>query len=214
MKSPGRRTLYENTHLWCSGFLPPVVFTVHLSPISNKKALAFGMRYPSTSGRCWAQNVSTTSIAVQPPSSSSHLDLFEEVDLTDFKIPPLVLPAESTQECCICFESYGPSDMARLPECDHVFCRECLIGHVRSKLSDMVFPIYCPLCILDSGLEDPTGVFHFQSTRAWNTHVFTLIIEIDQRTLNRLTDVLERHEYDKFETLQLSIYAMSLQCPK
>jgi hypothetical protein len=108
----------------------------------------------------WRKRLSTASIVAQHPLSSfSSLDVLEEVDLTDFKLPHLNYEAEEPpkQTCCICYEEYGPSDMARLPDCNHAFCRECLTGHVRAKLSDMVFPIYCPLCVLDSALEDPTG---------------------------------------------------------
>jgi hypothetical protein len=109
----------------------------------------------------WRKRLSTASIVAQHPLSSSFssLDVLEEVDLTDFRIPHLNYAEEEPQKqtCSICFEDYGSSDMARLPDCNHAFCCECLTGHVRAKLSDMVFPIYCPLCVLNLAMEDPTG---------------------------------------------------------
>lgn len=107
----------------------------------------------------WRKRLSTASIVAQHPLSSSFssLDVLEEVDLTDFRIPHLNYAEDPKQTCSICYEDYGSSDMARLPDCNHAFCRECLTGHVRAKLSDMVFPIYCPLCVLNPAMEDPTG---------------------------------------------------------
>lgn len=100
---------------------------------------------------------------------------------------------EVEQDCCICFETYSAGDMARLPDCNHTFCRECLAGHVRAKISEQTFPIYCPLCVCNLHQEVKT--------------------EIDQRTLDKLADVFDSEEYEKFEVLQLSLFAMSLQCP-
>ena len=105
--------------------------------------------------------------------------------------------------------------MATLPDCNHAFCRDCLIAHVRAKMSEAIFPIYCPLCAVD---DDGRGR---AKTGAYGSYMCLVLtadeycwLEIDQRTLKHLSDVLDSDEYEKFEVLQLRPHAMALSCPE
>ncbi|KAF8465621.1 hypothetical protein DFH94DRAFT_698777 [Russula ochroleuca] len=60
--------------------------------------------------------------------------------------------AKSTQrlfECGICLEEMPDDSIARPDPCGHTFCRECLRGHVSSRLNEHRFPVLCPTCTAD-----------------------------------------------------------------
>jgi hypothetical protein len=61
----------------------------------------------------------------------------------------LEVTAQATFECSICFDKYPEDSVARVEECEHSFCRDCLRGHARSKIGERRFPIFCPLCTTD-----------------------------------------------------------------
>ena len=64
-----------------------------------------------------------------------------------------VLPP--TSECGVCLEVYDKSEVARMPDCAHTFCRNCLKYHVESMIRERRFPILCPTCVLDRTRMDP-----------------------------------------------------------
>jgi hypothetical protein len=62
--------------------------------------------------------------------------------------------AKSTQrlfECGICMEEMPDDSIARPDPCRHTFCRECLRGHVTTRLDEHRFPILCPTCTAGKG---------------------------------------------------------------
>ena len=52
-------------------------------------------------------------------------------------------------ECCICMDEMPVYSAARIDSCGHIFCRECLRGHVVARLEERKFPILCPTCTVD-----------------------------------------------------------------
>jgi hypothetical protein len=52
-------------------------------------------------------------------------------------------------ECCICMDEMPVYSIARIDSCGHIFCRECLRGHVVARLEERKFPILCPTCTVD-----------------------------------------------------------------
>ncbi len=63
-------------------------------------------------------------------------------------------PAESAQRlfvCGICLEEMPYDSIARPDPCGHTFCRECLCGHITSRLNEHRFPILCPTCTVSKG---------------------------------------------------------------
>ena len=59
--------------------------------------------------------------------------------------------------CGICFEEMLDDSLIRLDPCGHTFCRECLRGHVTTRLSERRLPILCPTCTAGNGKEKGTG---------------------------------------------------------
>ena len=60
-------------------------------------------------------------------------------------------------ECLICFDKYPQDSVARVGACEHRFCRDCLRGHAKAKISERRFPILCPLCVADKNRVDHGG---------------------------------------------------------
>ena len=60
-------------------------------------------------------------------------------------------------ECLICFDKYPQDSVARVGGCEHQFCRGCLRGHAKTKISERRFPISCPSCVADKNIVDHGG---------------------------------------------------------
>jgi hypothetical protein len=60
-------------------------------------------------------------------------------------------------ECGVCFDKYPEDYVARIPDCTHGFCRDCMKGYVVSKLQDKLYPIFCPICVTDNARVEPGG---------------------------------------------------------
>jgi len=54
-------------------------------------------------------------------------------------------------ECGVCMDEMPVASTARIDSCGHVFCRECLRGHVTARLEERRFPILCPTCTAAKG---------------------------------------------------------------
>ncbi|KAJ6511934.1 hypothetical protein C8R47DRAFT_963668 [Mycena vitilis] len=66
--------------------------------------------------------------------------------------------AQPVFECGVCFDKHPEDDVARVAECGHRFCRDCMTGYVVSKLQDKLYPIFCPMCLTDSERAEPGAV--------------------------------------------------------
>ncbi|KXN84683.1 putative E3 ubiquitin-protein ligase ARI9 [Leucoagaricus sp. SymC.cos] len=95
-----------------------------------------------------------------------------------------------TFECSICFEEYVEDSVARIDDCNHSFCRECLRGHAKAKIEERRFPIHCPMCIADRDNLKPGVVDDF------------LIQQIG----------VSDDDYRIFEELQIASYCVPLHC--
>jgi hypothetical protein len=60
-----------------------------------------------------------------------------------------------TFTCAVCKEELPEDFVARVPDCGHGFCRECLKTYAVSKLEEHRFPILCPSCIADTTGKEP-----------------------------------------------------------
>ena len=63
-------------------------------------------------------------------------------------------PAKSTRRlfvCGICLEEMPDESIVRPEPCGHTFCRDCLRGHVITRLNERRFPILCPTCTATKG---------------------------------------------------------------
>ncbi|KAH7320373.1 hypothetical protein B0J17DRAFT_621772 [Rhizoctonia solani] len=63
-------------------------------------------------------------------------------------------------ECMICMETCPDEDIARIDGCEHSCCRDCMRGHIQSKVEERRYPIPCPLCVAapDGNHEQQPGI--------------------------------------------------------
>ncbi|EDR14624.1 uncharacterized protein LACBIDRAFT_305441 [Laccaria bicolor S238N-H82] len=95
-------------------------------------------------------------------------------------------------ECGICLEEHEVRKGVMISNCEHPFCQDCLLGHVKTKLTESQYPIRCPTCSTERGRLD-TGT-------------------VDRRTIEQLP--ISEHDIDKFEELQILVHSVKLTCPK
>jgi hypothetical protein len=86
-----------------------------------------------------------------PPSDSDRDELKNEDNALSAQQTEL---AESTRQlfvCGICLEEMPDDSIVRPDPCGHTFCRDCLRGHVTTRLNERRFPILCPTCTASKG---------------------------------------------------------------
>jgi len=59
-------------------------------------------------------------------------------------------------DCPLCMDSVLKEEMVQFPDCDHVYCRDCLRQYISTLLSQRQYPISCPNCVADK-LRLPSG---------------------------------------------------------
>jgi len=95
-------------------------------------------------------------------------------------------------QCGICLEDHPEDSVARIGQCRHPFCRNCLREYIRSKLSEHIYPIFCPVCVAEQGVPQPSSV--------------------NEGIIRQLGFTEE--EYRIFDELQISAYSILLHCRK
>ncbi|KAF9651535.1 hypothetical protein BDM02DRAFT_3154328 [Thelephora ganbajun] len=98
----------------------------------------------------------------------------------------------STFTCAVCTDEFPEDFIARVPGCDHGFCRECLKTYAVSKLEEHRFPIMCPTCMADNTGKEP------------GTISSSLIADVG----------ISQHYFQIFEDLQMTCFSILLHCRK
>ena len=69
-------------------------------------------------------------------------------------------PSEAA-ECLICTDQQWAGMMLTVEGCGHMMCKACFQEYLKVKLGDKVWPILCPICMTESGLQrKPQGILH------------------------------------------------------
>ncbi|KAJ8584531.1 hypothetical protein M405DRAFT_746833 [Rhizopogon salebrosus TDB-379] len=90
--------------------------------------------------------------------------------------------------CAICMEEQ-PVDNAVELDCSHPMCRDCVRGHICSKIEEHRFPVLCPVCVAEQ--DDPPGVI---------SGLLVRLIGMDERL------------YATWEEMELSQHSVLLHC--
>jgi hypothetical protein len=114
----------------------------------NEKVLKIENKEELKSFDEW-KNHQKTIIGYQSPISNE--DKIDSDDLDDWIVlrndPKLKESKNESMmiDCSICFEEISSNDIYIMDECDHKFCRKCLIGYITSKIkSGETDSIRCP----------------------------------------------------------------------
>ncbi|PBK99567.1 hypothetical protein ARMGADRAFT_1008100 [Armillaria gallica] len=95
--------------------------------------------------------------------------------------------AQALFDCAICLDTFPMDSAARVVECNHVTCRNCLRQHLLTTLHDHRFPVFCPTCT-DGDKKSILSE--------------TLVLDIG----------IPEKEYRIFEELQMSAFSILLHC--
>lgn len=115
----------------------------------------------------------------------------------------------SSFTCAVCTDEFPEDFVARVPDCDHGFCRECLKTYAVSKLEEHRFPILCPSCVADNTGKEPGSKLSGLLLNQVETH------QLEAITDTLIVDVGVSQKYFQiFEELQLSSFSILLHCRK
>lgn len=67
----------------------------------------------------------------------------------------LMQTAQRQYHCGVCLDDFPEDDAVRIDACGHEICRDCALGHVRSKIEEHRFPVLCPVCTADNQNQNP-----------------------------------------------------------
>ena len=60
-------------------------------------------------------------------------------------------------DCGICLDEHPEDFVARVEQCQHAFCRNCIRDHIISWITDHRYPIFCPICMAGKARHEPAG---------------------------------------------------------
>lgn len=116
---------------------------------------------------------------------------------------------QTTFECSVCMEVIPEDDVAKMDNCRHSFCRDCIRQYIISKIEDHRYPIVCPICATDKENRNPGSMF----TNKFQSFVLILIRVVIVVTSFMVETVgMNEKTYRVFEELQLSEYSIILHC--
>jgi hypothetical protein len=133
------------------------------SPPSHETSTAASGRFASLSPPSGPSSAGLRDHPRGPPTPSisydddcSHaLHLQREYDAEDRALAAqrneLSKAARRVFRCGVCMDEMPEDSMACPDSCGHMFCRECLRGHVSARLEEHRFPILCPTCTAGKG---------------------------------------------------------------
>ena len=70
-------------------------------------------------------------------------------------------PSSEESECLICTDQQSAGMMLVVEGCGHKMCKACFQEYLKVKLGEKIWPILCPICMTESGLQRrPQGTLH------------------------------------------------------
>ncbi|KAF8431275.1 hypothetical protein L210DRAFT_3560596 [Boletus edulis BED1] len=147
-----------------------------------------------------------------------HCRIFLSDDELSSPMSPISRLSEASDEeayfaCVICFEDIPEGQGIRLLPCTHGFCRDCLAGHVCSKIEERKFPVFCPLCMTEHENASPSvvagdmvqrlGVSEAQYTVWSELEMAHLCVRVHCRRCDRVAFV-DKEDYEELEEFRVT----------
>ncbi|OAX43249.1 hypothetical protein K503DRAFT_708950 [Rhizopogon vinicolor AM-OR11-026] len=125
----------------------------------------------------------------QPPynHTSSSLSTLNKLQQSIEDIQ-LVASTAHSFSCAICMDEQPMDNTVEL-ECNHPICRDCIRGHICSKIEERRFPVHCPVCMMEQ--NDQPGVI---------SRLLVQLIGVDERN------------YAIWEEMELSQHSVLIHC--
>jgi len=143
-------------------------------------------------------------------------DEFDEEDRAIRSQHDKLAESESAQRlfvCGICLEEMPYDSIACPDPCGHTFCRECLRGHVTSRLDEHRFPILCPTCIASKG-KGKGGAGSTCYNRTVNFVIISCYVSLEVSQSLALQLGLTDKQYSIWSEMEMVSFSVLLTCRK
>jgi hypothetical protein len=77
----------------------------------------------------------------------------EELEKTLTSIIAKCAPMPDEADCLICTDRCHAEVMLTVEGCGHIICKVCFQEYLKVKLGEKIWPILCPICMTESGLQ-------------------------------------------------------------
>lgn len=114
-------------------------------------------------------------------------------------------------QCGVCFEEQPEDFVARLEPCGHKFCRDCVKGHVISKLGEHRFPVICPSCMTEQDKGNLGGSYSLLPEYD-QAHAYIAILVVSNTVAQQIG--LTEAEFETWVELELVEFSVLLHCRK
>ncbi|KAJ8594920.1 hypothetical protein M405DRAFT_691170, partial [Rhizopogon salebrosus TDB-379] len=106
--------------------------------------------------------------------------------------------------CAICMDKHPMDNTVEL-DCDHQICRDCIRGHIRAKIEERRFPVFCPSCM---GQGDRPAGMYIICPLIINNNLPSSVISGDHVQLIGITE----KEYAIWEEMELNQHSVLIHC--
>jgi len=122
----------------------------------------------------------------------------------------LVMATQRQFQCRVCLDEHPEDYIARLEPCGHSFCRNCIRDLVISKITENRYPVFCPVCMTETGEGDPGVVTTNLVQQIGITEAqYTTWVELEMAEFSMLlhcrkcqrTSVVDREDIENATTL-------------
>lgn len=121
---------------------------------------------------------------------------------------------QATFECCVCMEKVPEDDVAKMDNCKHSFCRDCIRQYIVSRIEEHRYPIICPICSTEKENQNPGSEYTIPYS---GLSAFVIDIHYDPSVVTSFlveTVGMSEKTYHTFEELQLAQFSVILDCQK
>ena len=115
-------------------------------------------------------------------------------------------------QCGVCLDAQPEDYDARLDPCGHHFCRDCIRSYIESKLDENLYPILCPICMIEELKGDPGGAL-LCSFLGQDILMYSLSLSVVTDSLVQQIGISEK-QYETWIKLQMVEFSVPLHCRK
>jgi hypothetical protein len=140
--------------------------STHLYPVRSTPTWGFPVTLPPERRRPWRASTSRRlDVDLEFARRLQATFNAEDTELQD-QMEQLLRTAQRRYHCGICLDDFPEDDAVRIESCGHDICRDCVRGHVSTKIDERRFPVLCPVCMADHTNPNP-GSMSYPISHFW-----------------------------------------------
>jgi len=122
--------------------------------------------------------------------------------------------AQRIFDCGVCMDTLPEEFIARVDPCGHPFCRDCVRGYITSQIESRRFPILCPTCTAEPGIDSESIGSKCRYVEDWVQSLTDDGIRSDiEITRELVLDIgITEEQYETWIDMEMSEFLIRLQC--